>query len=990
MKKQNLNEELLQEGFKDSFSKSWQSVKHGISKLGRTQVGGKFLGKKAGIAAKKQMSSSQGRITKEINKQMGEQSKTLLKKFVANFKKKFPEFPNMKSKEEFQKAVDVSNGAIMIFYNTVKTATTLPENDPGYMPPILANSIIKYLRMWVEKLIDYDLAQVYQYMENKEAKTAILEADPKKKEQAPETVIDKSKGPLTGTENTHTKKVLKSKWLPTLLRLGGLAGLGWFFSARGVKDIIESVDTPEQLEKGISTAVQPGNGLTQTMQAVTGGKYETVGDFKQHLDTIGGGRGWQRGVEQIGSILNNADKAGLTVGQQQKVLESMIENSQDTEPIAKLFGKNNSFFKQTVEKVLNIKSNITDAYGNIPGMPFGVTLGAVLQTIKVAGYAAKVGGATGVTTGASLVSPMLGWLGLGSFVAGAALLELREHGLKKSRFQKLDALLKKLQYLPVKDSVLSDPSKTDKKFQEQVQEAEKKGEEPPYADPSGVANTIKTIGTGGKGDVLISEPEPEAPSVETGQGGNIPPAQAQVQKQAKPQSDGKRKAQFAYNAIKKLFQKVVAVSDSLKAVDIQQQQQQPANQQQQQQQPANANANANANKQQQQPVNANANQQQQQPANANANANVNQQQQQQQQQTTSTAKKPVRKSVKSKKMENVVRDIVNNYIEEANTNINKNLNIALKKKYNIPPNVTISYIQLITRLSKTVDYIIKNAGIFKNTKPEIVQSVSDINKFATQLGGFGEFLSVNDANNVDEISRFANHMQGAIQILYKQPIGQKNELLTDLINSYKLNESTNIMLEDENTDITKKMKIFKQLISQIGYLGILLKSFVQGKELDQTKQQSTEENPEEKKQESNKKDYITSAHDQEVSVKRFDALDKVKNKYSGSVFVDKRDGTAWIRSDIFNFNITVDNMDILTEKVKDAFDIVVRGKKVEGKNPTVLIKKFAILAGKEFRKVERKGQIIFDYDYISERERSKQKNKENKETQKTQNPNGGK
>lgn len=508
---------ILEEGFMDSLKKRWEGVKHGVSKLGRTQKGGKFVGKdKVDKTANRQLQNARTKINKELRlsaelqKEANVVSKDILKVFVRDFKKQYPGFPNMKDKEQFKKAVDDANGTIYVFYDTIKKAAGLKPEDPKYIAPVLANSIIKYLRMWVEKLIDYDLAQVYQYMENKEDVGTIIEAEPIDPQTG--TVLSK-KGPLTGTEDTHTKKVLKSQWLPILLGLAGGAGIGkglsWFFNSSGIKGIIDNVETTEELGKQVS--VKLGNGITQTMQEITGGNYSTVGDLRKHLATIGGGK-WQRGIEQLGGIMAPADKVGMTVVQQQEVLEAMLNNSTDNEPISKIFGQNSGFFKSTAEKVLNKTINTTNAYGNMTGMPFGVQLKGVLTAIKLAKTAALTGAAGTV----GILANPLAIIGTGALMAGALLGYLRYKGTKQSRFQKLDKLLASLKYFeegkagdPVSADGANAVATSDTQFQKEAEQVVKTGE-----------SVYATVGAGGEQETQEEQPN-KTDNVEVNKGSAI-------------------------------------------------------------------------------------------------------------------------------------------------------------------------------------------------------------------------------------------------------------------------------------------------------------------------------------------------------------------------------------------------------------------------------------------------------------------------------------
>ena len=97
------------------------------------------------------------------------------------------------------------------------------------------------LRQYVEKLIDYDLAQVYQYMEQVDKnKKIISEADPSQQSE--------EDGPLKGDKTTGTEKVLKSNKLPMVLSAAGAlaGGLGWMFQSEWFQNMFKTEELTEK------------------------------------------------------------------------------------------------------------------------------------------------------------------------------------------------------------------------------------------------------------------------------------------------------------------------------------------------------------------------------------------------------------------------------------------------------------------------------------------------------------------------------------------------------------------------------------------------------------------------------------------------------------------------------------------------------------------------------------------------------------------------
>lgn len=141
--------ERLNEGF-------WDSVKYGLSKLGRYKANGKIFGK--------------GKIDQEaarkIQQIIDKQGNELIKTLDSKIREENPEFPNGKDPQQFLKTVM----EIAAIYDSIIAATKKAPEEQGYMPIDAANGVITDLREYTKKFLDTDLAAVYSGFDENEDK----------------------------------------------------------------------------------------------------------------------------------------------------------------------------------------------------------------------------------------------------------------------------------------------------------------------------------------------------------------------------------------------------------------------------------------------------------------------------------------------------------------------------------------------------------------------------------------------------------------------------------------------------------------------------------------------------------------------------------------------------------------------------------------------------------------------------------------------------
>lgn len=408
--------DIFEEGFwdklKSGIKNAWDSTKGQAAKLGSITKGGKYFGKdKAQAAADTQMDAE---MTRKGNVMIKQLDKTL--------KTEFPGFPNMKDKEQFLAAVS----EIRRVYDSVAAATQKKKGSPGYMSPRKANNIIKSLRMYVQKLVDYDLASVYRMFNENDEKFygenqhIIYEAA--------------ATGPLTGSKETETEKVYKSNKAPlTLLGIGtALGAFGWISQTDWFKDLFTVKSqvpvtkwVPEETTKTLG-AIKPGQGMTQILNTTMNSNLGPNSSPEQLIDTLsklGNGDAY-KGVEMLaakGGIFGDSAAAKAT-------LTDIVDNPHGQgDTLGQIFKGKIAGTGRVAGDTLVTKSG-------------GIIAGSIIKMIP------KIAMMTAIRTGAGYATAkglggVLGPLGVGLITAGAAVKALRMKGLKSSRMKTLKDLL---------------------------------------------------------------------------------------------------------------------------------------------------------------------------------------------------------------------------------------------------------------------------------------------------------------------------------------------------------------------------------------------------------------------------------------------------------------------------------------------------------------------------------------------------------------------
>ena len=479
----------------------WDGVKHWLSKAGSLEKGGKvFSGRSKRVqAAKEQFGAA---LTKASN--------STIKSLFDEINKEFPEFPNMKDKWQFRNGV----AAIAQTYDSLVAATKLykpgQEQQPkGALSPVIANELIGLLRMYVNKLLDYDLSDVYKHFtENTKIYDDgelewLFELSAKEMEaiaDAPEDEASTPEGPLSSKYgDSETMKGLRSNRLPLILGLVGSAGIGAYVTGAATSaDISAGAKVDPQTGKGVQQ-------LVDTRFEMTASPRGTLNNFAAAAKEFGGSGDYkdlagnveilakQANVSPEDFMAQYGSQARLGEASEQwfKAVYDWQANEGGTTAAWNVSGKldpkfsefinSNPEYAQAAEVVQGKGMVAPGPDGSLPasqGMGTGrkgisdlmaldsgqkiVIVGKVAKALvtglALRGAAGAAGGAAAKAVGMG-ANPLVGALGIGLVASGAAVALLRAKGRWKSRAKELDVLAQALKDVPVpkEEKTIVDP-----------------------------------------------------------------------------------------------------------------------------------------------------------------------------------------------------------------------------------------------------------------------------------------------------------------------------------------------------------------------------------------------------------------------------------------------------------------------------------------------------------------------------------------------------
>ena len=132
----------------------WETIKYGLSKLGRYKANGKIRGK----------GETDRKAKEEIDEIMKDTANAVIKSTFEQVKKVAPEFPNDRKRAVFLEGI-VLYGQL---YDSIVAGANKKPDEKGYLDPNIANKLIENLRVVVKKALDTDLKAVYSVMDSKE------------------------------------------------------------------------------------------------------------------------------------------------------------------------------------------------------------------------------------------------------------------------------------------------------------------------------------------------------------------------------------------------------------------------------------------------------------------------------------------------------------------------------------------------------------------------------------------------------------------------------------------------------------------------------------------------------------------------------------------------------------------------------------------------------------------------------------------------------
>ena len=397
------------------------TVKYGLSKLGRYKAGGKIFGK--------------GKVDQEaarkIQQIIDKQGNAVIKQLDDTIRQENPEFPNNKEPEQFLSTVM----SIAAVYDSVVASTNKNPNEEGYLPVDAANGVINDLREYVKKFLDVDLAAVYSTV-NEEEVEQLDEVEASDVRQQLQTKRGDS-----GEDFASTRMdTLKSNRLPlTLAGVGSaLGGLSWLVNTDWFRSLFEEITQNPSIEyikelvekkSDVFASIKPGEGMTQIMNRLNGlnlNPNSSPQDFLDGVKQLGGGD-LQAGIDALsadGGIFKNPAGA-------KQALEAIAQNpSAYGDNLGQMFQGELAGTGKQVGDLL-----VTQTGGGLKGLVVNTIVQMVPKIVMKTGV--KLGAGYAVAKG---LGAALGPIGIGLIAAGALVKLMRIKGQKSSRAATLNAL----------------------------------------------------------------------------------------------------------------------------------------------------------------------------------------------------------------------------------------------------------------------------------------------------------------------------------------------------------------------------------------------------------------------------------------------------------------------------------------------------------------------------------------------------------------------
>jgi hypothetical protein len=422
----------LDEGF-------WDTIKYGLSKLGRYKAGGKIMGK--GKVDQEYARKIQQIIDKEGN--------DMIKQLDAKIREANPEFPNSKDPQQFLTTVM----EIAAVYDSVVAATQKNPEEGGYMPIDAANGIINDLREYTKKFLDVDLAAVYSGFNEAEDMTdenvmseeyqlsegqmceineafGLTEADPMSASDVRAGLQAKRGGGEDFASNRMD--TLKSNKLPLILAGVGasLGALGWIAQTDWFRTWLESllggtkiITNTNTIIDNVTGGAPDEKGFVHWASDIFGKDIKTGADMQQFINKFG--------AENV-SHMFDGNGGGDSMDQMQK-LQQMI-SSNPSASMGDLFNKADQTFGSM------------SGGQNLFGVSKAATFFAKTVTKQITKTAVKGAGTVAAAKIAGL-GAILSGVGIGLLATGAVVKLVRMKGQKSSRAATLNTLYQSMRNL---------------------------------------------------------------------------------------------------------------------------------------------------------------------------------------------------------------------------------------------------------------------------------------------------------------------------------------------------------------------------------------------------------------------------------------------------------------------------------------------------------------------------------------------------------------
>lgn len=446
----------------------WETIKYGLSKLGRYKANGKIRGK----------GETDRKAKEEIDEIMKDTANAVIKSTFEQVKKVAPEFPNDRKRAVFLEGI-VLYGQL---YDSIVAGANKNPDDKGYLDPNIANKLIENLRVVVKKALDTDLKAVYSVMDSKEnidlekeeliferlfaqqdeeVNEEFLKGITKFKDKMMDKMFGKKDGDsekrVSGTRqsakfqtagddktvDSERMKTLASNKLPLILAGAGaaLGALGWMAQTEWFKVWLQSIiGTTKIVQTAAITKDIAGNapkeGFVHWASQLGGQEIKTGADMQGFINKFG--------AENVSHMFDN-NGGGDAMGQVQKLQQMVSSDPQAS--MGDIFNKADQTFGDATggQNLFSVDASAK----------FFATI-IVKQGVK---FAVKTG--AGVVAAAVGLGPILAAVGVGLITGGLVVKLLREKGLRQSRAKTLNDLLQSLKLVKITSVNSDDANKGD-------------------------------------------------------------------------------------------------------------------------------------------------------------------------------------------------------------------------------------------------------------------------------------------------------------------------------------------------------------------------------------------------------------------------------------------------------------------------------------------------------------------------------------------------